>query len=567
MTTGGLFLAGGAVVTAATLIDPTGFGAEMAIRVLAVMAICFGVVSAVLGARPPAWVTHVFVAAGTGLISAGVALADSPTVATALACLIVLIAVDSAFFFAWPAALLHLVAAVACCALALGLPGGPGASVAVVVGGLAVATAAVVGWLVRAAGAAETDPLTGLVNRRGLDRVVDETVTAAGQSGRPVSLAVVDVDHFKDVNDRAGRRGGDQLLVDLAAEWRPALPRTATLARLGGDEFVVLLPGLRLPAAVSVLQRLRAATPAPHTVSVGVAQWEPESPSSMLPDADHALYEAKRAGRNRIALHESTSALRGEVRRALSEGELVVHYQPVVTLSEGRAVGAEALLRWQHPQRGMIPPAEYLPLLEGSELMAEIDFFVLAEACRQALRWRVSGGPATVAVNVSGDELVDPAYADRVAALLEQVGLPPSALVLEVTESSLAGESDAALGTLRRLRSLGVAIAVDDFGTGYSSLTRLPVDILKIDRSFVSQIRRPDDAAPVVQAVLALARAFGLDVIAEGVEHAHQAQVLHALGCAHAQGYLYGRPADAAQLHQDTTARAAATATAVSLAG
>ncbi|TFV51556.1 EAL domain-containing protein [Blastococcus sp. TF02A_35] len=547
MTTGGLFTVGGVVVGVATLLDPAGFGSEAVIRLLATVAVALGAACTLVGSRLPTWTTHVFLGAGTCLVSTAVALAGSPAVATALACLIVLVAVDSAFFFAWPAAVLHLAAAVAACTLALVGPGQPGAAVALVVGGVSVLTAAVVVWLVRAAGAAEIDPLTGTVNRRGLDRLLDAALSDAAQSARPLSVAVIDLDDFKQVNDRAGHRTGDRLLVQLSTSWQSTLPRGATLARLGGDEFVVLLPGHPLPTALVVLQRLRAATPAPHTVSVGVAQWDPESPSSVLADADHALYEAKRAGRNRVVHHESAAAVRGEVRRALAEGQLIIHYQPVVDLSDGATVGAEALLRWRHPQRGLLSPAEFLPVLEGSDVLAEIDFFVLAEACRQVQTWRGRGGPATVAVNVSGEELVDPAYADRVAALLEQIGLPPSALVLEVTESSLAGESDAALTTLRRLRALGVAIAVDDFGTGYSSLARLirlPVDILKIDRSFVQQIRRADDAAPVVQAVVALANALGLDVIAEGVEHAHQAVVLRRLGCAHAQGYLYGRPTD-----------------------
>lgn len=231
-------------------------------------------------------------------------------------------------------------------------------------------------------------------------------------------------------------------------------------------------------------------------------------------------------------------------------GELTVHYQPVVPLGGPGPGSVEALVRWQHPARGLVPPGEFLPLIEGSDLMEDVGRFVLDTACAQAARWRVEGGPRTVAVNVTGHELLRRDYADTVGATLRRHGLPATGLVLEVTEASLDADAAPAIETLHRLREIGVRIAIDDFGTGYSGLGRLrvlPVDILKIDRLFVQEIAPGTTSAPFVQAILTLATALGLDVIAEGVETEHQERVLKALGCPRVQGYLYGRPAPGEQ--------------------
>jgi diguanylate cyclase len=537
VTTAVLFTVAGLLALAATLFSPADFTHRGAIRTLAGAAVATGVVTACFRNRFPVRAAHVLVATGTGLITAAVHLTAPSPASVALACLYVLIAVDSAFFFSWPGAVGHLTVAAIACAGVLWADHDVGAGTTLVVAGTAVIVAGVVAWLVRAAGAAETDALTGLPNRRGLDRLLDDAITVAERSGARLSLAVIDLDHFKAVNDSEGHQGGDLLLVRTAQAWTALLRPGQSLARLGGDEFVVLLPGTGLEDALAVVQRLRGAVPDGRTCSVGVAERHPDDPSSLLSSADAALYQAKRAGRDCIRHHGHTAAVRSEIRGALERDELVVHYQPVVDLATGRIAATEALVRWQHPQRGLVPPDE--------------GRLVLARACAQTAAWRGQGNDLRVAVNVAGEQLLDPGFVDALAGILASTGLPPAGLLLEVTESSFDADTTSAQRTLEAVRALGVGIAVDDFGTGYSSLARLgrlPVGVLKIDRSFVAAVPEGATEAPLIQAIVAMAAALRLEVVAEGVEDAGRARLLRRLGCAYAQGYLFGRPVAPAQL-------------------
>ncbi len=352
-----------------------------------------------------------------------------------------------------------------------------------------------------------------------------------------------------------------------------------TLARLGGDEFAVLLEETSAAEAVMIATRLVDVVRAPVEVngvefavaaSVGVAAPDVTelragvvTTADLLRNGDLAMYAAKTAGKGRVEvyaaqMHEALLArvtLERDLRHALENDELLLHYQPVVSMETGAVVGAEALLRWQSPARGLVPPGDFVPLAESTGLILPIGEWVLGEACRQAAAWQpLPGGdgvPLHVAVNVSVHQLQTPELVDVVRATLARSGLAPHLLVLEITESAL-GDTGTTLTRLQELRALGVQLAIDDFGTGYSSLTRLqmfPVDTVKIDRSFVNSISA-DSCAPLVTATLALARAFGLSTVAEGVENEMQEVFLRAQGCRVAQGFHYSRPVPALQLEK-----------------
>jgi len=552
-TTGLLFSVSGALVVLVALLPaPTALPGASALRGLGLIALVVGVGTLLLRHRLPASAAHLLVLTGTALVTLAVRLAGDSPLAVALAGLYALIAVDSAFFFSWRGAWTHQALAVGACLTVLGSHGAPGLGPGLLVAGTSVLVAGVVGWLVRAAAEAETDPLTGAPNRRGLERMLDEAVATARRTGAPLSLALLDLDHFKRVNDRHGHDAGDRLLEQAAQTWQSLLEPGQVLARQGGDEFTLVLPGCSVDDAVAVVDRLREAVRAEATCSAGVAEWDPdESLSLLFASADGALYHAKREGRDCTRRHSSAVSATAALRCALDRGELVLHYQPLVHLPTGRTYGAEALVRWQHPERGLVLPGEFLPLAEASDLMVDLGRFVLEQACRQAVRWRCAGGPDLVSVNVAGRELLAPGYLAGLERVLSTTGLPAHALVLEVTETSLDADAAGALDVLRAVRALGVRVAIDDFGTGWSSLSRLsrlPVDILKIDRSFVRDLAPGADRAPLVQAIVSLATALGLGVVAEGVEHPHQADLLRSLGSAHAQGYLFSRPLPADRL-------------------
>jgi diguanylate cyclase (GGDEF)-like protein/PAS domain S-box-containing protein len=411
------------------------------------------------------------------------------------------------------------------------------------------------------------DSVTGLANRVALlDRLEQALLDLERRSGR-VGLLFIDLDGFKDINDSLGHDAGDQVLVEVARRLMEVSRRGDTVARLGGDEFVILCAhqgdedDLRL-----IADRVGRAIRAPLatggrdltvTGSIGVVvDDDPRAePGELLRRADIAMYAAKRAGRNRFELFnaeidrgaESTVGLAAELVRAIDRSELFVLYQPLFRLDDGSLSGAEALVRWRHPQRGVILPGEFIPLAEERGLIGRIDAFVLDEACRQLAAWE-SDGPwedFMVSVNISGRDLIDPELPDRVSAALERHGITPSRLCLEITETALIAELGAANQVVESLAALGVHLALDDFGTGYSTLAHLQqlrTDILKVDRSFVAEIGRRSRDSEIIAAVTAMAHALGMTVVGEGIETADQRDELAAVDCDEGQGYMLAEP-------------------------
>ncbi|MCW2506437.1 MAG: putative diguanylate cyclase/phosphodiesterase with sensor [Actinomycetia bacterium] len=404
------------------------------------------------------------------------------------------------------------------------------------------------------------DVLTGLANRALFNQRVADSA-GRDEHGHRMSIVLIDLDNFKTVNDMLGHTVGDALLVTVADRMRQAIRPGDTVARLGGDEFAILLEGIVAVDVDRVIQRMVAALREPvlvegHSLSAqasfGVVDGAGgDHPGDLLRHADIAMYEAKAQGDGGWVHYRPGMEPRGadrsrqaaELRAALDNGDLVLLYQPVVALPGGGLTGVEALVRWQHAERGLVPPVEFIPLAEATGLIVPLGNWVLREACRQAAEWLTEFGnraPATIAVNVSARQLQEARFAEDVMAALLSSGLEASRLVIEITESTAVG-GGSTHETLRRLRELGVRVALDDFGTGQSTLTLLancPVDQIKLDRSFVPA-PGPD---VIATAVVQLARALSLDVVAEGVETAEQATWLHSLGYGHAQGYHFARP-------------------------
>jgi diguanylate cyclase (GGDEF)-like protein/PAS domain S-box-containing protein len=437
------------------------------------------------------------------------------------------------------------------------------------------------------------DSVTGLANRVALmDRLSQALVALERRPGR-VGLLFVDLDNFKDINDMLGHDAGDRVLVEIGRRLTQAARRVDTVARLGGDEFVILgaeltddddprLIGDRVVRAVRAPLNIDGHD-VTVTASVGaVLSGDPHAdPGELLQRADGAMYAAKRAGRNGFQIFEakldpmaadSAVGLAGELRRAIDAAELFVVYQPLFRLGDGSVTGAEALVRWRHPQRGVVLPIEFIPFAEQRGLIAEIDAFVLNEACRQLAAWRSDDDPWNdfmISVNVSGCALSDPDLVGRVAAALEHHAIEPSRLCLEITETALIGELGNANQAMDALSALGVHLALDDFGTGYSTLAHLHLlrtDILKIDRSFVAQIGERSRSGEIIDAVTAMAHALGMTVVGEGIETDGQLERLLGFHCDEGQGYVFAPPvppADVAALranNRSTRARPALTA-------
>jgi diguanylate cyclase (GGDEF)-like protein len=544
VVTGSFYASGGVLALVVTLLSPNNRHLATQLAVSAI-ALVLGLVVACLS-HWRTWTYHVLNIVGTSLITLMVFLAGTNDAAEALSILYVFVTLDCFLFFRWQLGLVyHSWAVVSIVTLAfIGVLPAP-----VAIGLVVIQTAAgwVVGWLVRAAGDADIDAVTGFANRRGLDRALSIELMRAQHDGTGLTLAFVDLDHFKVVNDTAGHSAGDRLLRTAADTWAQLLPSGGLLARQGGDEFAVLLPGLSPDEATEVIESLRRALyDLGHNCSAGVAGYAPGlSNSSLMSRADVALYQAKRAGRGRTCTYEAGDT-DDELRAGFEAGELYVLYQPVVELLTRRVTGAEALLRWQHPVRGLVPPDEFIPLAEATGLICDIGQFVLHEACATAAAWHAPD--ARIAVNVSGPELLQPDYVNKVREILTATGLDARQLVLEVTETTIGADADISMRMLCELRSLGIRVAVDDFGVGYSSLSRLdrlPVDVLKLDRSFVASISGDGSEAPLIAAVAALAAAVGLDTVAEGIEQPYQARLLAGYGFTEGQGYLFGRPAPA----------------------
>jgi len=554
VTSGSFYVAGGLTALLVTW-GAVGF-ATPAGRLLTLV----GGVALVVGALLLGWrgqlperVWHAVVAAGTGLVALAVAVAPDAASAVALSSVFTFIAIDAFSFFRPREAVGQLVLLVVASSAALlshaELSAGVAAGEAVVLACIAL----VVGRLVATAATATLDPLTGLLNRRGFDRACDDLVAAAERAGTPLSVALVDVDGFKGVNDGLGHAAGDDLLRAIAAGCRALLPPSAVLARCGGDEFAVLLPGCGGDEAFRVVDAVRAASDR-TTLSCGVAELAPgETGADVLRRADTAMYAAKRAGRDRTALADvGDPTLVRDLALALRSGAVHVALQPIWRLDGEGVVGVEALARWTDPVRGVVPPAEFVPVAEAAGLIGELGGLVLERACREvAVLVEAWDTPLVLTVNVSGRQLVEVGFVDRVLATLALTGWTPAALVVEVTESLLDATTPAATEALRGLRRAGVAVAIDDFGTGYAALSRLdaaPADFVKLDAQFIADITTSPRRAAVLRAVLDLCAGLGLAVIAEGVERHDQADLLRELGCPLAQGYLFARPLPVADL-------------------
>jgi diguanylate cyclase (GGDEF)-like protein/PAS domain S-box-containing protein len=421
---------------------------------------------------------------------------------------------------------------------------------------------------------ARYDSLTGLPNRNMFGDELERTLAKARRGGSRFALFFIDLDRFKNINDSLGHGAGDQLLKVMAERLRGLLRESDLVARLGGDEFVVLLDGaVEASALAHVARKALAAIAEPVQIqarcfqvtgSIGISLYPDDGAdaATLLRHADAAMYLAKDQGKNtfqfytaQLALHSAQQfALEADLRAAIDRDELQLHYQPKVQVDSGALVGIEALLRWRHPQRGLLAPGEFIALAEDCGLIVPIGHWVLRAACRQVRAWRDAGcAVPRCAVNLSARQLVSETLVDEVADALATWQLDAGALEVEITESVLMADPERANRTLQGLHALGVHIAIDDFGTGYSSLAylkRFPAQTVKIDRSFVSGLPDDRDDAAITQAVVAMAHSLALEVVAEGVETAAQLDFLRRLGCDGAQGYLIGRPMPAAQLQR-----------------
>jgi diguanylate cyclase (GGDEF)-like protein len=410
------------------------------------------------------------------------------------------------------------------------------------------------------------DSLTGLPNRvLALDRA-ENMLARARREQLPIAALYVDVDGFKHVNDTFGHAAGDELLRIVAGRLRSVVREGDTAARLGGDEFVVLVEGASLSAGPElVAERLLEVLRQPYdmngrvgrelalSASIGVAWGMRESADELLRDADLALYQAKAAGKNRYVAFKSAmqTAARDRVEiemdlaGALERGELFLVYQPTFDLQSERINGVEALIRWQHPERGLISPEDFIPLAEEGGLIVPIGAWVLREACRQAAAWHASGHPLGVSVNISARQLDGGGLLDDVRSALDASGLEPAYLTLEVTETALMRDPEATSSYLHELKLFGVRIAIDDFGTGYSSLAYLrqfPADALKIDRSFISSIAASKQSTAIIHTLVQLGKTLGIETLAEGIEDHNQLEALQREHCDHGQGFLFSRP-------------------------
>lgn len=419
---------------------------------------------------------------------------------------------------------------------------------------------------------AHHDPLTDLPNRLLFSDRAEQALASAQNHKRGCALLMLDLDHFKMINDSLGHNVGDRLLKAVAARLQALFGPGISLARLGGDEFAVLAESCPQPVqAAALAQRILDALKEPFSIdgnqlfinaSLGISLFPSDALSAeqLLRNADAALFKAKSSGRNGYALYtEELTAhaqqrveIAFELRRALEQQELRVYYQPVHDLKTSRLIGVEALVRWQHPQRGLVSPAEFIPIAERTGLIAEIDAWVMQQACRQMCQWQQAGLVLSfVAVNVSSRLFARRELYQQVAQVLHDTGLDPAYLELEVTESAVMDDPEVALEQMHRLRELGIRLAIDDFGTGYSSLSylkRIPVDYVKIDQAFIRGLGEGSEDAAITRAIIAMAHGLSLKVVAEGVERQDQLEFLRAERCDEVQGYLISRPVEADSL-------------------
>lgn len=416
---------------------------------------------------------------------------------------------------------------------------------------------------------ANHDPLTQIPNRRSFQADLDAMIRRAKVKDSSFGVMFVDLDRFKVVNDSLGHKAGDLVLQSVSQRIVSCMRRGDSVYRMGGDEFTVILGRIERPDdAVAVARRINSVLADPIAVrqhdiavgaSIGISTYPADgnTPDLLVRNADAAMYAAKEAGRGGFAFYSpqlnarytERLALEAMLRKAAAEDEYVLYYQPRISTRTEKLVGFEALLRWRHPRQGIVLPGHFIGVLEDTGLILRVGAWVLFKACRQAKRWKELGLPLRVSVNVSARQFRHERFVEVVNKALTDTGLPPERLELELTESLLMHDSDKAVNTMQEIRKLGVSLSIDDFGTGYSSLSylaRLPVDYLKIDRSFVTNALTNERDDAVISSIVVLARSLGLGVVAEGVEHARQALFLKTMGCSELQGNLFGeaRPSE-----------------------
>jgi diguanylate cyclase (GGDEF)-like protein len=421
------------------------------------------------------------------------------------------------------------------------------------------------------------DSLTGLSNRRLLNDLLSDAFLARANDGENAAVLVLDLDRFKQINDTLGHSNGDRVLVEVGSRISSVIAEGDCVARLGGDEFAILLPLVRdtatVPyAAAEILEAIRQPMPLHGLTldlgaSLGIAMFPQHgaTPDDLMQKADVAMYAAKelRTGYELYSPHQHQFKreqldLLSQVRGAIERREFVLYFQPKARLSDGTIEGVETLLRWQHPLRGLLAPGEFIPLIENTGLIRPLTLYVLEESLKQVHKWNEEGLALSIAVNVSAHSLLDPSFAEQVVAIAASTGVPPDKLELELTESSVMADPLKSLETMNRLAESGVRFSIDDYGTGYSSLAylqKLPVAALKVDKSFVLNMRSSEANAMIVQSTIELGRNLGLLVVAEGVEDDGVWQELDRMNCDFAQGYLLSRPVEASVLTEMLHAR------------
>jgi diguanylate cyclase (GGDEF)-like protein len=437
------------------------------------------------------------------------------------------------------------------------------------------------------------DALTGLPNRTLILDRVEQMLVRARRSQTPVAALFVDIDNFKSINDTFGHGVGDQLLRAVAARLEGVVRDIDALGRLGGDEFVVVAEGMSLAAGPELIaERLLAALKQPFklkgaesqrltvTASVGVAMGDRSTAEELLRDADIAMYRAKWEGKNGYVVFESgmqdavqsRMELEMDLRDAFEKEEFFVVYQPTFDLRNMVPTGMEALLRWRHPRRGVVQPDDFVPLLEETGLIVDVGRWVLCEACRQGAEWREAGRTIGIAVNVAARQLDRDELVAEISEVLNDTGLEPNALTIEITETTIMANAEETAGRLASIKELGVRVAIDDFGTGYSSLAylqRFPVDALKIDRSFISKMRDDAEGETLIKTLVQLGKSLSIETLAEGIEQANELSLLRAENCDTGQGFLFARPLDTAECESflENWAGATTPATAATPAG
>jgi diguanylate cyclase (GGDEF)-like protein len=414
------------------------------------------------------------------------------------------------------------------------------------------------------------DPLTGLPNRTLILDRVEQMIVRSRRSRTPVAALFVDLDNFKSINDTLGHGAGDRLLKAVATRLGATIRETDALGRLGGDEFVVIAEGMSLAAGPELIaERLLAALDQPFmldgsdatrlsvTASVGIAMGDRDSAEELLRDADIAMYRAKWDGKNRYVVFESTMQdavqsrmeLEMDLREAMENDQFFLVYQPTFDLQSMSPTGVEALLRWNSPRRGVVQPDDFVQMLEETGMITQIGRWVLHEACTQSASWGEAGHSIAMSVNVSARQLETDEFVDHVREALQESGLEPGSLTLEITETTIMRDAEQTVRRLRAVKELGVRIAIDDFGTGYSSLSHLqqfPVDALKIDRSFIARLTQSPEGETLIRTLVQLGKAMSIETLAEGIERHNELSLLQDECCDSGQGFLFARPLDAA---------------------